>query len=97
MAHEQSDVECRSVTKTLLNIRRSIREEQAAIDAYLERSHHAAGDGHLTVAELYDHIRPEEEQHLQELQAVEKVFAGIGLRGSCPLVRIMYPKGGTNG
>jgi hypothetical protein len=81
---------CKAVTKTLLDLRKSLREEEAAIDAYIERAHRADEVGHETVVEAYNHIRPEEEQHLYELKLLEKAYRDIGLRNSCPLVKIMY-------
>lgn len=48
----------------------SVKEEMTAIDAYRRRADYARRAGFIKVADLYDHIRKEEEAHSKKfLQA----------------------------
>jgi rubrerythrin len=47
-------------------LQKSIKEETDTIRWYKQRAVHARMGGYNSVADLYDHIRKEEEQHLEE-------------------------------
>lgn len=49
-------------------LRQSIQEEKQAMSDYKQRGDAAAVQGNNKVAELYDHVRSEEEQHAKEFQ-----------------------------
>ena len=51
---------------TLLQLETSMKEEQAAIDAYRRRADYARR-GYPAIAIMLDHIRGEEEEHLREI------------------------------
>jgi rubrerythrin len=56
------------VKKELLaQVQDSIREEEAAIDVYRRRADYCRR-GYPKIAEIYDHVREEEEHHLKEFQ-----------------------------
>jgi len=57
--------------EVLQQIEDSIKEEQAAIDVYRRRADYAH-TAFPTVATVYNHIREEEEHHLQEFQDAAK-------------------------
>jgi bacterioferritin (cytochrome b1) len=52
---------------TLLQLETSMKEEQAAIDAYRRRADYARR-GFPVTAIMLDHIREEEEEHLREIR-----------------------------
>jgi rubrerythrin len=60
------------VKKELLaQVQDSIREEEAAIDVYRRRADYCRR-GYPKIAEIYDHIRKEEEHHREEFLALAK-------------------------
>jgi hypothetical protein len=78
--------DCKIVTKVLQDIRKSLREEEAAIDAYIERAHRADEIGGIPgLATTYQHIIPEEQQHFKELIDLEYKLAEHGTNCGCPL------------
>lgn len=83
--------DCQKLTKSLLDIRKSLREEETAIDAYIERAHRAEENDLPGLAKVYDHIRPEESQHFRELVEAEASVAHAARTCQCPLVNILYP------
>lgn len=61
-----------SVRKELLHqVQDSIKEEEAAIDVYRRRADYCRR-GYPKIAEIYDHIRKEEEHHREEFLALAK-------------------------
>ena len=64
---EQCD--CRAATQLLLDVRASLREEEAAFDAYLERSLRLQEQG---MGQVYDHIKAEERTHYKEFAVLEE-------------------------
>lgn len=72
--------DCKVITKLIMDLRQSMREEQAAVDSYFERGNRAEEaeealkpesheDIFYNLANLYrGHVLPEEQQHFDEFE-----------------------------
>ena len=73
--------DCKVLTKLIMDLRKSMREEQAAVDDYFERGRRAEeaeiqldvlpedGNTIYDLANLYRaHVMPEEQQHQEEFE-----------------------------
>lgn len=87
------ECDCKEVAKTLLDLRKSMREEEAAVDAYFKRGQRAREGGRIELAELYqDHALPEEQQHYREFSdQLTKLLISIMKGCDCPeLAKVMW-------
>lgn len=85
--------DCKEVAKTLLDLRKSLREEEAAVDVYSERGQRAKEGGRTELAQLYqEHVLPEEQQHYREFaDQLTKLLLTIIKECDCPeLAKVMW-------
>lgn len=88
------ECDCEELAKLILDLRKSIREEEAAVDAYFERGQRAkksvpGGLPEEMAAELamiyQDHVLPEEQEHQREFnQALTKLTLRLMKDCQCP-------------
>jgi hypothetical protein len=82
--------DCEALTKILMDLRQSLREEEAAVDAYFERGNRAEKKGALILADLYhQHILPEEQQHFMELATEETRMIDKATECQCPSLKVL--------
>lgn len=91
------ECDCTALTGVLLDLRRSLREEEAAFDDYLRRA--AAVEAALQnmgtmhslekLAQVYEHIAQEEKQHYQEFLDLYKELSAASKDCSCLAVNQM--------
>lgn len=76
---EQCD--CKAATQLLLDVRASLREEEAAADEYLVRG--LLLQEHDPRSKIYEHIRMEELTHYKELAELEEILVSAFAECEC--------------